>query len=1093
MFIADFAEIYTDDGTGVRSTYAGGAALGLISGVIVLMTGRNTITTATGDTTRTNWVKDLLLKGSGDFLPSIIGDFVEAGGFAKYSAMSLSVVNAAAWLLTLRAHGIYLNCRKVVYYRGTSTDGVTWAMERRWTGVIDLPTFDENTVQIQCVNASFDIFKNLPTKSAPTDPFEGALEGDKERLLPILMGRIAQAQLTSLQKAGNKLVISVIGGDELYTGAANSYFTSGGLYFLRLKTYGVKFTENDPSLVDKFVSVVAGSMGAQFVGIAGNTESIYASGGFQTTLTLKAPLDETAGAFVAWVSGDSSAGTAYFQVVDLGPLLIAAGRDVYDYLYSVTGRPRVSVYDNTKKSYRDVSEIVNQFSKSNIKGSGFPGFSVAAKTADANGALLTYAPIVPSAAKVVAVTGWLGEDVPAVGADAPLLYDRLEGAGYEYTLTAGVAGAFNASVSFDIKFPHDESEKDFSELYILVDMSHKYASGSSPVLVTANAFGIDIYDRQVADAVPAGRDIYNGALGSTYSDIHFLNREYFNLEGDNTKFYTGKAVFKISDLIGNAKNTTAYNKIRFKMTFFSSAAASTYTVKIQEVGIVAQIATDVTSDPVYAGLIGEKYESTWDARVTPGLPILNIVEMLEALIRKYDTPGDFWEASTAYVVGEKVRATADTGHIFVCTTAGTTAASEPAWTDTAEATYTDGSATWKEWKEIPIDKVSMDALYIARSNWFAGMTITDRKPSEQYYKTMLAQMFALGFINKDGNLQVTSWLDNQTPLVTFDASNIYPGTLGKMTPTPTSRISNEILIPFDWNPAAKKFNRRIFITKIDQPAFPDELEFDRSKYVSLGAHSIASHPLYAGVYVIEFTTTLAHGLSNSDYILLEGNAEGYDLAPVRTAVTGTFTFSVAAEGFFSGASTSGALYKVGDATPLWKSFASGYRSYGMARAHWQQCHDAYLIDMTINRLPEELGACYNYIDPYATDENGVLLWPDLDVGDDHPAALLAGFFASWTPWPKDQNTWETFDNATMSALNFGDCVALNDAAETQGAARIGWIHEKTALAAAGDMPERFRFGVTFKPEQLVEDLIIDENGATDIIDENTATNIYDEN
>ena len=60
--------------------------------------------------------------------------------------------------------------------------------------------------------------------------------------------------------------------------------------------------------------------------------------------------------------------------------------------------------------------------------------------------------------------------------------------------------------------------------------------------------------------------------------------------------------------------------------------------------------------------------------------------------------GAAWLASTAYLVGEYVQptATGGNGHIYRCVQAGTTAATEPTFPLTEDATVTDGGVIWEE-------------------------------------------------------------------------------------------------------------------------------------------------------------------------------------------------------------------------------------------------------------------------------------------------------------------------------------------------------------------------------------------------------------
>jgi len=53
-----------------------------------------------------------------------------------------------------------------------------------------------------------------------------------------------------------------------------------------------------------------------------------------------------------------------------------------------------------------------------------------------------------------------------------------------------------------------------------------------------------------------------------------------------------------------------------------------------------------------------------------------------------------WEASTAYILGDYVWPTTFNGYRYVCTTAGTSGASEPTWPTTLGDTVNDGSVVW---------------------------------------------------------------------------------------------------------------------------------------------------------------------------------------------------------------------------------------------------------------------------------------------------------------------------------------------------------------------------------------------------------------
>jgi len=69
--------------------------------------------------------------------------------------------------------------------------------------------------------------------------------------------------------------------------------------------------------------------------------------------------------------------------------------------------------------------------------------------------------------------------------------------------------------------------------------------------------------------------------------------------------------------------------------------------------------------------------------------------------------GAAWLKSTAYLVGEYVQptATGGNGHLYRCTIAGSTHATEPVWPLTENATVTDGGVTWQELTPVLVNRL----------------------------------------------------------------------------------------------------------------------------------------------------------------------------------------------------------------------------------------------------------------------------------------------------------------------------------------------------------------------------------------------------
>jgi len=109
-----------------------------------------------------------------------------------------------------------------------------------------------------------------------------------------------------------------------------------------------------------------------------------------------------------------------------------------------------------------------------------------------------------------------------------------------------------------------------------------------------------------------------------------------------------------------------------------------------------------------------------------------------------------WASNTSYAAGAIVRPATQNGHCYVCTTAGTSGGSAPAWPTARNGTVTDGTAVWEESNQI------VDSTFT--SNNYRGLDFAARKPAEigihAYYDSNAAndQFFAYyGIIVKDNS------------------------------------------------------------------------------------------------------------------------------------------------------------------------------------------------------------------------------------------------------------------------------------------------------------------------------------------------------
>jgi len=129
-------------------------------------------------------------------------------------------------------------------------------------------------------------------------------------------------------------------------------------------------------------------------------------------------------------------------------------------------------------------------------------------------------------------------------------------------------------------------------------------------------------------------------------------------------------------------------------------------------GILVRVQGPLVSQPSNAhAIITEAYNRALIAfsdLKTPKAPI-NVYGLSTQQLDPYGQKplGAAWTASTAYLAGEYVQptATGGNGHLYRCTIAGTTGATEPSWPLTENSTVTDGGVTWEEQTPVLVNRL----------------------------------------------------------------------------------------------------------------------------------------------------------------------------------------------------------------------------------------------------------------------------------------------------------------------------------------------------------------------------------------------------
>lgn len=1116
-------QIETDDGTGNPLSYTN-TAIGISSGVFYLITerfGLDGTKTIAGDSSRTTWYEGILTKEYSSFSPSRTADFVESGDVSAASSFSFSIKNTASFWSTLESNSVYLARCRVTYFHISSTDGITFTFAKRWTGVIDEVVFSETSFVIRCIDNSKDIFSTTPSKQVDSSTFPSAIKESLGKTIPIAIGRVAYSPLVNVSSQQDRVQLNSDSGSPRYVVAGENYtvanwqaghayvvgdrvlpvsitaaegfiytatvagtsggsepafpnqsgatVTDGGVTWVASSARAldlkctILFTDNDYRLVGKYVSVVYGEE-KQSRKILSN-EATNATTGL-TRVMLEYGFSGTP---VDWESGSTDSDVWYYDVRTFSASLLASEKPIYAYQDNAQGISALYFWQTEEKQYADISEISVEKSLSNVAFLGYPGLKITAKSADLEGNLEVFFKIPPRH-----VTGENYTD-----ADDATYTDLVFDSALE---TQGVT----------INFRSELFAKSYEKIFVLFDFSHaRSGAASNPQLdLTVQLF--DLHGRTINTSVST-TSIHNITVSGSgvFSDKYLLPGLYFGEVRDDSNFYAFKDRLDLSDVLNGTKDNLFINAIRLIFRAINGSAGNTYTLRLREVGFIGQKSINITTEAVYGSLIGEVFGTRWRSPDAPSTnrktstdPILLIGDALEHLIRNYDYNHPVWVASQAVVVGEKRRPTVDNGFIYICTVAGTTHASvEPTWPTTLTSTVTDGTVTWKALDTLKIHCGSFDTIASQRFNWYVGRTLTEKRPSLDYYRELARHGFLGLFVDTQGRVKVKSWVDNRTPSVTFSSSNILQGTLGEITLTPLRRVYNDFTIRYDWNPASGNFNKQIVVTRVDEPAFPGASDLLTPGTALGGTFQVFRLSDGSGGYRFYFVCSATHGLTSGNYVSLSGNTSGFDFSPSQVSVVNAWEFYVAGFITTSVFSTSGTIRTHTDTRIKWKAFVGGVQSYGSAKGLWEQCHASYIVSKSVQKLPSELGDCHWFIDPDATDPSGNSIWTDLTgAGDEHPAFYYAMRLADWVTWQKKQTSFEVANDSTNQALELYDPVYLNDAKLTGGVNKLGWIHEITDLPGDDRLPDRIRIGVTFNPDQLAScDFLFDTQGAADTL------------
>lgn len=744
--------------------------LGVVAGVIQWKTGRSGLD---------GWKEGVLTKGSFSPVSQEI-DLVRGGSYATMSGFSVStraqIGGVPVWKI-IQDLGLNLVQAEAVVYSfrdGTPTQD--------WTGRVADAGGGLDEFKITCMDSFRALHKTVARRKVDTDAFPGAPSESIGDPVPATFGYVTHAKLLNVSSQAEAIECTTLGSTNYKVVACSSYNST--TLEVTLKTGRMVFAANDARLAGKFLSVFKGAATAQSLKILSNTASTGTGADTGVTVVTlddafdlgSSTNDTNATTGLRWSSGHGPQ-IWWFEINNFDASLVASELSITTLEANAEGRTILEYYDTSRKRFVDVSELLGEYSLTDISSLGFPGIEILEKRLDVSGEVRVYFNIIPTQIDLVSLnsdatwdslTGDHSTNRANLIDEDSATYVEIVGAVFD---SGGAAPNSDLDLTYDLYIPESEIEAEYEAYYVLIDQSleatEANGSTSAEVEITLSCKGVDIYGSDTS-TIADKKVVDTGVFFSVASvEVNTLPTSYYGEEGNNADFYAHKGDLDVSALIDTFKARTAYPKIRARIDLSVSYGGTgqpdlDLTWRIAELGIVGQKTLNVVSDDLFVKARGETHQSTWGGRKTTGTLVGSPVDVLEHIMREYDGAAD------------------------------------------------------------AIDTTSFDAVHsgAGRNTWLVG-----RQPTEETESFRLAQELALfGFfaiIPKNNGLRgLKAWMDGGSEVAGHGAAEINAGSMSGREPTSLADVFNELQVNYAWNPATGKADKFFRITRIDEDEFP---------------------------------------------------------------------------------------------------------------------------------------------------------------------------------------------------------------------------------------------------------------------------------
>lgn len=1000
------------------------ADIGLQSGVFYWVTGRPGYTGGgySGDApSGQTWTEGIITDQKRLGSPVRMIDITTAGNYGSLSGFNFSIDNTSKFWDTLETNDYYLINRAVNLY--VFIDDVSYQI---WGGVVSEVKYNEVEYKFICDDIFRLVHKPIPPEKINDTKFPYVIEKAVGETIPVSIGNVNKAVLQPVYSSSDPIVLAVYGGEQ-YTAAMLASFNSGSKE-ITLYTSGREFSADE--LNGYYVKQVIG--GSESIVIEDTTATVTTGGQryYKTTLTLSSWFSSSPDSDNAIESHTdyntsmddvNDSGIWYFEIIQFQGTQIVSNNSITSFEPGDEGQQVVLDYwDKDKEGYIDSYEAVRLTSVSSIDNTGYPGMSLLSKSVNTEGDI----------EKIFAINL---EDVQLIFHEDFWQYSPFFG-NYLYEDLSYVTS--NTFPSGDCPLLHDN------------DNSTSYN------IVIKNILGSGEYKLDFKTKIP--EQLINSSYDKSFLVIDFtlqsvntttlseIDFEYYAVDylGRETEvFTTGSDLFTNNLATGGTYyyytipkihyNTTGdesqFNDIRASIDisdFLQSAktlSAYPYIVlRLTHTNAIGVPANSMTLTVYEMAFAGQKNINT-------------VNEDLYTKIRGEQVDSN--QTNSSYRALQHIMETYD----------GITA------TDISWGTYTNTD----------------------NSIYMVGRQLNEQKKSSDYITELLKHSFTALYPTRKGKRGVSAWKNNRTPTVTHDESVIIKNSISKFSNTPISKVYNDLTVNFDWNPGLGKFNKSIFVTKVDEDSFPamaastgtdSEITVSTVITAGIGTQAVAGFPVDPSSWAA--VGGYVSFLSDTYGWLYFGTITSVSAAGKSVSIEFVNTYSLPAATDLG----SGTFYSHGSGLPEWTTFVGGVSSYATAKSWWDICHNSYERTLTKAQLPKELSDCYWFPDNENFDTG--------TGGAGNAAHKYMQNLVEWVPRQKDIVEYSVPLNTVNVTLEPLTPVTFSDAIYTNDADRLMWITKVKPILSRGLMVIE---GILEPTDIELITLIIETGSAPDVI------------